>query len=446
MATNGKEQQFKIQSALITADRFSEKSIEVATLIAELNLFEHIEKPYLTGSVLLIDDAGIIDSITFKGSERLTLTVMSVDKLDTPFIVDKTFVMTKIESTQRANDKVEVHLISLVEEHLVLSSLKKISRTYTDNLENMITNILLLELNKNSDLSYLSSSAQGVRKINIPYLSPLDACDFLRDRATTESGAPFFLYSSIYDDNIRLGSLDVMLQTKSFNSRQPFIFSSSVSSEANMMQEDKASFIINDVKFRGVGDNLKMVQNGAITSVYNEIDVNSGIVSFDKYKATNLVKKLEQENTLTEDAQSIFDPRQYISDQAIEEYDSKVFHQLSSKNTYGSSLGYHDVLNSKENLLKLYSKATRNFLYNNMININVPGVAFAYSKVSVGDVLSCEFLNPRGATNSFDKDSLLDKSKSGKYLIYAARHIFRDTSHNVSLNVTKMDYNGAVNA
>lgn len=446
MATNGQEQQYKIESAIITADRFEGNSLDVANMIVELDLFEDIEKPYLTGSLVLVDDAGIMDAISFRGSERLTISVMSVDKMETPFINEKTFVMSKIEKTRKGNDRTEVHLISLIEEHFYLSSLQKISRTYTSNIEDMITNILLLDLKKSTDASYLSSSAQGVRKINIPYLSPLKACDFLRDRATTQSGAPFFLHSSIYDDNIRLSSFDVMMQVNPFNARQPYIFSSSVSSEANMLMEDERSFIINAVKFEGMSDNLRMIQQGAVSSVYNEIDVNTGLVSYNKHKASNLITKLEQEKTIVEGQQSMFDPLHFISDQVLDEYDSKVYHQLSSNNTYGSFLGYHDVVNKEENLLKLYSVAIRNFLYNNMININVPGIPFAYSKVSVGDVLQCEFLNPRGVENSTDKDALLDKNKSGKYLIYAARHIFKETSHNISLNITKIDNNGAVDA
>lgn len=446
MATSGQEQQYKIASAIISADRFAGQTADVANMIVELDLFEDLEKPYLTGSLVLIDDAGLFDAFSFRGSERITLTVLSIDKVEEPFINERTFVMSKVERTKRANDRTEVHLISLVEEHLYLSSLQKISRTYTSNIEDMITNILLLDLNKESDLSYLSSSAQGVRKINIPYLSPLSACDFLRDRATTQSGAPFFLFSSLYNNSIRLGSLDTMLQALPFNSRQPYVFSSSVSSEANSLKPDEASFIVNAARFEGMSDNLKMIQQGAVSSVYNVIDVNSGLVTYNKHKASNLVSKLEQENTILEKKQTMFDPLHYISDQILDEYDSKVYHQLASKNTYGSFLGYHDVVKNEDHLLKLYSVALRNFLYNNMININVPGVPFAYSKVSVGDTIQCEFLNPRGAENTTHTEDLIDKNKSGKYLIYATRHIFKETSHNISVNLTKIDNNGATNA
>ena len=139
MATSGQEQQFKIESAVITADRFAGQSYDVSRLIVELNIFENIEKSFLTGSLVLVDDIGLIGGIEFKGSERLTLSVASIDKLDEPFITEKTFIMSKIEKTVKGTDTSEVHLISLVEEHYFLSSMQRISKAYTGRIEDMIT-------------------------------------------------------------------------------------------------------------------------------------------------------------------------------------------------------------------------------------------------------------------------------------------------------------------
>jgi hypothetical protein len=444
MATSGQEQQYKIESAVITADRFAGQSFDVSRLIVELNIFENIEKSFLTGSLVLVDDIGLIGGIEFKGSERLTLSVASIDKLDEPFITEKTFIMSKIEKTVKGTDTSEVHLISLVEEHYFLSSMQRISKAYTGRIEDMITNILLINLKKNSDLSYLSESAQGIRKINIPYLNPIDACNLLLQRATTKNGSPLFLYASINDDNIRLGSFDTMFLQKPFNSRQPYIYSSAVSSSAESLPVSQRNFIINAVKFNGVGDNLKMIQNGAVASIFNDIDINTGRVSFEKYTASNLVTQMEQEGILETNTQTMFDPRQIIDDQNLENFNSKTYHRISSNNTYGSFYGYHDVINKEENKLKLRVMAVRNFLYNNMINVNVPGVPFAYSKVSVGDTVQLSFLNSKGADAGTDQDEILDKAKSGKYLVYAARHTFKETTHNISLNLTKLDNNGSV--
>jgi len=88
--------------------------------------------------------------------------------------------------------------------------------------------------------------------------------------------------------------------------------------------------------------------------------------------------------------------------------------------------------------LKLKNIALRNALYRNMVNINVPGVAFMYSKASVGDIMACTFNSSAADPRVKDADELIDKQKSGNYLIYATRHMFSGTKHTVSINATKI--------
>ena len=56
--------QYEIISCKIETDR---KSIayELAASVAELVLFEHIEKPYISGNLVILDDANIFENIDF---------------------------------------------------------------------------------------------------------------------------------------------------------------------------------------------------------------------------------------------------------------------------------------------------------------------------------------------------------------------------------------------
>lgn len=198
-------QQFKIMKAEISADRFGDNVIDVRTLISELNLFESLENPYISGNMLLIDDKGLVERLDFKGTEVFTLEVASVAgilevKIGGEADKAKKFILTRIEKSVRNNDRSETVLINFIEEHFFFDKLIKISKSFTSNLEGMISEILVGSLNKSVDLSYITKSAQGVRKINIPFLHPLEAVDWLRDRMTTDVGGPFSptrLYSII---------------------------------------------------------------------------------------------------------------------------------------------------------------------------------------------------------------------------------------------------------
>ena len=105
--------QYLIESAIFTADRRPDlpilKPIDLSGSIAELNIFESLELPYLTGTCALVDDVRFRDSVGIKGSERLTFTILATEN-STPII--KTFMITgKLNGISRAEVK------SLIEEN-----------------------------------------------------------------------------------------------------------------------------------------------------------------------------------------------------------------------------------------------------------------------------------------------------------------------------------------
>ena len=118
-------QQFKITEASISADRFGgfgSNSFDVRTSVAELNVFESLDKPYLTGTVVILDDKALFDAINFQGTERFRVKLASADNsLNTVF--ERTFMMTGIERSIKSNDngKSSMYVITLLDEHAYLS-------------------------------------------------------------------------------------------------------------------------------------------------------------------------------------------------------------------------------------------------------------------------------------------------------------------------------------
>ena len=437
-------QQYKIIKAEISADRLGPTAIDVRAMIGELNLFETLEKPYVTGTLLLLDDKSIMDKLNFRGTEKLTIEIASVADINEPRIggppgKEKTFLMTKIEKTIRTNDKTEVNLITLVEEHFFFDKLVKVSRSFTASLESIMTEIFVGSLNKTVDQSYLTKSSQGVRKINIPYMHPLEAVDWIRDRATTELGGPFFTYSSVFDNSIRIASLDGLMRQPAFNSRSPFIYSSAMAQKSEDLSESQRSFLIEGFKMSDAEDSMKMVSKGALGSMYTNTDIGTGITSRDRFTIRDVLTEMKSRDLIPPNSvQSVYDENQSFINKYTDQYDSKVYHQITSSGTYDKFQGYHDVTDSREHTLKLKNISIRNALYRNMMNVVVPGVAFMYAKISVGDIMRCRFASSADDVKTQNADTLTDKQKSGDYLIYAVRHMFRGTKHSASVNITKL--------
>ena len=72
-STSSTPYDFTIESVIITADRweFALEGIDIKNVCAEINLFEHLDKPYLTANLTFLDNANIGDNYQFTGTERI---------------------------------------------------------------------------------------------------------------------------------------------------------------------------------------------------------------------------------------------------------------------------------------------------------------------------------------------------------------------------------------
>ena len=80
----------------------------------------------------------------------------------------------------------------------------------------------------------------------------------------------------------------------------------------------------------------------------------------------------------------------------------------------------------------------RSVLYKNKVNVILPGTAFMISRATVGDIVKINFLNTN-TRSSGDDQAQYDPNTSGNYLVYRARHTFRDTRHDVSVDITRIN-------
>lgn len=445
--SNNVQQQYKIIEATIFADKLGSKEIDVRASIIELVLYESLEKPYVTGQIVLSDNNRLFDLIQFSGTERIRIHLASEE--DTaPVTIPRTFVMSSIENIIKSSDagNSSLYVFTLTDEHAILSKAKKISRTVQKNIETEIQKICATDLKKSVDISYLFlggdpnqqvASIQSNFKGIIPYMHPLEACEWLRDRATTQSGSPFFLYASIHDENLRLGNLDVMLQETAFNSNYPYVYSPSNVQSSEEKTPLERTFQVQTMRSSKMQDTTLQMMAGGIGSLYNNTNLNNGRISSSHFSILNTIRDLKANNVIPDSKeQNIYDKEFLLDETPLHEYNSRVFHTITSTGTYGNFKSIHDEFNSTKFKKKIANISVKNMLYKNMMEVTVPGAGFLISQASVGDIIRIQVLadnvNNESSTDKFDS------LRSGDFLIYNVRHNFRDTRHDVSMTVCKL--------
>lgn len=442
--TQSQSQQYKITEAVISADRFVADDFDVRSSIIEVNIFETLDKPYLTGQLVIADDKGLFDFINFNGTERFSLVITSVENNLSP-VMERSFIMTGVERSKKANEngKVSVLIITLMDEHAFTSRAKRISKSFNGQIDDVIVKFIATQMEKNVDISYaegVTPIQQNIRGI-VPNLNPIDAAMWLTSRASTINGSPYFLYASMHDENVRFGNLEVMLSQEAFNSKIPYTFNPSNVSLAESQDESAKSFIVKNMRTNKMSNTLKLIEKGFIGSEYANTNLNTGQIFRQHHSVKKTLDKLEEAQVIGTN-QNVFDADMKIGkeEKTLDTFNSVNFHTISSTGIYQRQKSYHDEHDETRFKKKVETNTLKGLLYKNMFNVLVPGIGLIISKAGVGDIVNMRIINDNSdIDNNATADTMLDKNKSGDFLIYETRHIFSNTTHDVSMNICKLE-------
>lgn len=453
-------QEFKITEASITADRFGDATYDIKQYIIELSCFEDIDKPYVTGQIVFMDDIGLIQEIKILGTEKIKLTVATAEE-ETVGAIDWTmeFNIVSIIQQEKTGERTEVYHINLISPHAYRDQNIKISRSYTGRLTKISEAILINHLGVEVDRSYGGDQVESQDPVRIitPYISPLEAVSWLMDRATTEVGCPYYAYQTLYDqkdgvDKIRIGNLEAMFAATAFNDGRHMLYSQARGMLIGGESQDKQDVIVKRVLVDSIQDTLKLTQEGALGANLMSIDTYTS-QKFDRhFDGEKLLDRLASVGVLGTggvEGQNVYDVEQKIEvegeEKTLPECESRYISTISSYGTYGSINSYADDQDQLQAMNKIRSNAIKSLLNKNMIEVTIPGISFFKSKgaggaslPSVGDVIWIDFL--QSATDDA-KDGFLNQELSGLYLIHKCRNFYRNTVHEAVMFVTKLAKN-----
>jgi hypothetical protein len=432
---------FIVNSVILKTQKF-DQDINITNVVSEIKIFENILMPYLTGSILMLDDAGILESAMVQGTEQIEISVQLPDQSD-PIV--KTFFITNVEHEVKKNDASAVVLLNIIENHGFMDKLTRISKAYTGTCEDIIARIAKDFLDKDiyrDDVTYKPSFQNSFRVV-IPYMTALEAIEFIRDKATTELGAPYFIYSTMFSDNLVLADLETILQRTPWNRDQPFIYSAAFSSSVAREDLDTQSRIIYNYNTQSYEDTLKTIQEGAVGARLTVTDLSlskteqghfSGLNSLNALRASGVVQA--PQDLMPIDEQSTF------NDLLLSDYDSKMYHFITSS-TYNDALNYYeeDALQVSKYKNRVISQSIRKLLNKSPIEIIVPGRAFLKRNMltTVGNCIELSIMKNVPSDQS-TTGFLLDTRRTGDHIIFSKCHMFSVTSksHRVSMGLSKL--------
>ena len=440
---------FLLSSVLLVSERLTE-SVELNRIVTDVEIFEHIEKPYLTGRMMVIDDSNFYENADIQGSERIQITIESTEEDSTP--ITKTFFVSKVEKIQKVQDNAQTLMIHLVEDVFYISSLKNINRHYTGSRSNIIGKIAQNFLNKKD---FLTGKDRSVIEVIVPNMHPLEAMMWLNKKAASARGYPFYLYSTLVGDDFRMENLgDILLRPALNAGKDDAAFTISSVKAQDTMNVTLQRRVIENHNMSSQENLLDLIRKGLISSKFEYIDtLTENTKSFSYNSRKDVFAKLIHDGILSNaQPNPSIDYAELIDDKLIETY-------KSVKSTYvGGSMAYRDsdtaegftpfTYNAWNNSygeyktgadykLNVISATMDAILKKNPFTISLNGLEFI--KGDAHRTIGNNILIQVQATH--DKaDDTIDRKKSGSYLIYSVRHMFKKTvdKYDVSMNCVKI--------
>ena len=252
---------YKISTLTIVAS--DGNSIDVRNIMIELDIYEDIFSPTMTGSLVVSDAGDIISSFGMHGNEYLLL---EVDKPSLNKPIKKIFRIYKIANRDFNTASLQSYTLHFCSEELILSTQSLVSKSYKGlTIDKMVMDILKNRLKVNPDKlkDGIFSTTTGNFNLIVPRMQPLEAIEWLVPRAYNQNENLFFFYEN--RDGFNFTSYENLIKNPSYAK-----YSRSV------VLEREPSKNFNSINYINVAqdfDIIKSMRFGAYTSTLLSLDL-----------------------------------------------------------------------------------------------------------------------------------------------------------------------------
>ena len=167
---------FIIESVLYSSNKLNKslKGVELRQITTDIDIYEDLNKPYITANIVILDDSSFISSANIMGGEKITIEIKSVRKNSK--LISKTFFINKILNQSRASDNAQVVILHLIEDCVFISNLHNLCRYYSDNPSEIIKKIIIA--------IFLIGMETVVSSLNFILLVPLEVMSVVTHKKT----------------------------------------------------------------------------------------------------------------------------------------------------------------------------------------------------------------------------------------------------------------------
>jgi len=428
MSTTGKHHPLYVAQTrvYVSSPRYGQR--EITKIVAEVNMYENIGLPYITGRLVIIDSANASNAVHFQGQEKVQIIVLDADLQP---IVNKEFICMGIDFGQKVGDDKSAFVVKLVEEHVMLSNLTRFSKVYEGTPDVICNQICSEQLGV--AVKPEGSPAQSDMRVVFPFtVSPLEAANWVAARCTNGSGIPFYFYSTMVDNELQLKDISVLLGQGAFNDGDPYIFATTASTSPGS-PEDYAilSKKITNYTINNNEDTLLAMARNVYGGYYQFVDTYEYGGEEVIYDLTKPLGSLPKPNGST---LYNYDPG-FSTGRTYHTGQNTYTTQIATRKLFDDKFSFLEEETVDKHLYKAQSRAIYSFMDQQPINITVPGISFGFDKL--GKQMDIYIQKDIPAEEKSNEETVRDKKRSGKYLIQKVMYTIFQNRLTATVTATK---------
>ena len=408
----------------------SGEKINVYSQVKELNIYQSIDSPFMSGSVVISDAEGVAEILPFLGQERLLFRLQTPSHEGSVDFNEYHAIIYNVESRFHTTDRKQTLVLNWTSLEHYKNIRTKISASFDGMISDIVEKIL-------TDSDYLETSkpihlelTKNIRKYVIPNLNPFQAIELLRTEAVSaEEQSPHFLFFE-NPDGFHFRTLDSLIGSQgnlSVDHKRTYKFEPP---QENEPPEESATTILHWEVEDNTNNFLstKLGMFGSTLYYHDIFNKNIQRFEFDYTKDSFAIRNStnqEDRSSGTVVSQGIIDKKKIIT----EFPDSKIFvHPTASDKLH--SLGTDN--NAEEWLQESISRELEREYFTLKIE------TYGNTDVMAGDMINVSIPSNKPLSVSSGTDAV-DPILSGRYLITSLHHKVSPTEslHTMVMTVMK---------
>lgn len=391
--------------------------IDISAVFKELNIFDSMFMPVMSGNLFITDSLGLSSKLMFDGSEVLLVDISKTEDSEVGRL-KKAFRIYKQTDRTSNSERSENYVLNFVSDELIFSDQQRINQAYRMPYMKMVERIMLdyLKIPPNN-LNGVYEESSGIRDVIIPNLRPIEAIQWIARKAVNLDNSPSFVfYQNLIGYNfISLSKLlseneiiDIKFQSKNQNKKGNALTDLSTARSFQVVSQSDA---------------IKRTRSGVNAGTFIGFDPMTRMISRRPLSYLDHYENMKHSNPTPNFSAQI--NKDGILNTAM--YDSRiVLDTFSTARQLSEYVKSHDpdsiAYGSRTEDYVFQRKAIFENLNSKKLKIVMPGNFQLTTGFNVN--IRAPFFGEKA-----EGDENEDETLSGKYLIIGSRHILKNKTH-----------------